>query len=194
MRKLRAHAAAPIAVLAALSLTATPVLARGGDDWRSRHHRHGDGIDGGAILAGLLVVGGAAAIASGVTKASQDTQPEADHYPGGPDDGASDDGGYSQAPEEPDNGDAPAEQNDGGVPDSDHAAGTYTHNGFGDAVDRCLDELERDRNRIDTIENVHHAENAYDVEGRLADGRAFACSVDEEGQVRSVDIDGRAMI
>jgi len=60
MKLHRSRAALVAASLAALALTATPASAR---HWR--HHDHG--IDGGDVLAGLLIIGGIAAVASAAT-------------------------------------------------------------------------------------------------------------------------------
>lgn len=37
-----------------------------------RHHHHGDGIDGGDVLAGILILGGIAAIATAASNNSRD--------------------------------------------------------------------------------------------------------------------------
>lgn len=54
-------------------MVATPVLVHDRYSWH-RHYRH-DGIDGDDLLAGLLVVGGIAAIASVASKSSRDEAP-----------------------------------------------------------------------------------------------------------------------
>lgn len=89
--------AASAASLAALSMAAAPlaaarpslprhapaasashgsVLEAQSMEWRGRHrHRHNDGIDGGDILAGVLILGGIAAIASAASKNDRDSEP-----------------------------------------------------------------------------------------------------------------------
>lgn len=203
MTKLHSRATVSIAALAALSMTVTPALARDGGDWgRYRHHRHGDG---GAVLAGLLIVGGAAAIASAVSKSSAEAQPEeAYSYPGGPDDSDAEDGAYEGDSQEPDDGEAieaprersddPSEGDNDTAPDTGYSNGAGAQVGFDDAVNRCADEIEQGDNRIGAIDNVRHMGGRYTVEGHMETGRGFACSVDEEGQVRSVDINDHAMI
>ncbi|WP_305095650.1 hypothetical protein [Croceibacterium aestuarii] len=82
---------AAAASAAAVSLLAAPAAAlelpRGApaiyhedsaNGWR-RHHRHRDGIDGGDVLAGVLILGGIAAIASAASK-----QDRAERYPAPP--------------------------------------------------------------------------------------------------------------
>ena len=64
--------AASSALVAAFSLAATPAMAHG----YYHHHRwHRDRVDGGDVLAGALVIGGIAAIASAASK--QDRQEQA---------------------------------------------------------------------------------------------------------------------
>lgn len=189
MKMLRSRAAASIAALAALSMTASPALARGYGGWdRHHHHRHGDGIDGGDLLAGLLIVGGIAAIASAASKSARDRQGnERDRYPGGPD--------YGE-PEGRDYGDSSGQRDDEEAPDygSSYPGVAPTNGSFDEAVDRCSEELERSDRRIGSVDSVGRMGEHYNVEGRLEDGRGFACSVDREGRVRSVAVDGSALI
>ncbi|HUD28526.1 MAG TPA: hypothetical protein VMQ93_06615 [Novosphingobium sp.] len=175
-----------LAALAALSLTATPSLARDRyGDW-NRHHRHrgGDGIDAGSLLAGLLVGGAAVAIATSAGKKSSDgrgddrgDEPAPYRYPGGP---VAGDQGYGDAPVADDRPlhDVPGDVGQGS---------------FGAAVDACSAELERGSQRIDSVDGVRRMGERYSVEGRLQDGRPYACSVDDTGHIRSVAVDGHAM-
>lgn len=65
--------AAATALVAAFSLAATPVSARGGHHW---HRWHRDRVDSGDVLAGVLILGGIAAIASAANKQDrQDREP-----------------------------------------------------------------------------------------------------------------------
>ena len=188
MKMLRSRAAASMVALAAFSMSATPIFAHGYGGWGRHHHRHGDGIDGGDVLAGLLIIGGIAAIASAASKSAKDDDAkERYRYPGGPD--------YSR-PEDRDYSETPDRDDDKAAPDygSDHPGGATTTGGFDDAVNNCADELERGERRIGSVDNVGRAGDRYSVEGRLEDGRGFACSVDRDGQVRSVAVDGQAVI
>ncbi|GFM30133.1 MULTISPECIES: hypothetical protein [Novosphingobium] len=184
MKTFRSRIAVSLAAAAALSMTATPVFARGYGDWRGyRHHHHDRGLDGGDVLAGLLIVGGIAAIASAASKSARDKQvEEPSRYPGGPDYDAPEDRGY---------GDVPREER--GNP-RDYPEGARSNESFDDMVASCADEIERGERRIDTVDNVARMGERYSVEGRLEDGREFACSIDREGRVRSVAVDGHALI
>ena len=77
MKILRSRPAAALALAAALSLTASPAMARG---WGHRHHDRG-GVDAGDIFAGLLVIGGIAAIASAASKKNKQPREGDYRYP-----------------------------------------------------------------------------------------------------------------
>ncbi|WP_200844960.1 MULTISPECIES: hypothetical protein [unclassified Novosphingobium] len=187
MQIFRSRTAATLAALAVVSMTATPVFARGYDDWgRHRHHR-GGGVDGGSLLAGLLVGGAAVAIATSANKKANDTrgdEPAPYRYPGGPQAG---DQGYGDEPAGADYGsrDYP------GGPDGASGSGQGS---FDAAVDACSGELEQGGRRVDSVDNVRRMGERYSVEGRLEGGSAYACSVDDTGHIRSVAVDGHAMI
>lgn len=159
------------------------------DHWRGGWgHHHDDGIDGGDVLAGLLIIGGIAAIASAASHSKKQARAEADPrpYPGGPDYDApdarasdyrgTDEGRYADAPRDETYGSAPV------------------NGSFDAAIDACAGEVERGERRIDSIGNVNRMGDRFAVEGRLTDGRGFACSVDDSGHIRSVAVDGHALI
>lgn len=163
---------ASVAAIAAFSMLATPVMARGwgGGGWGGhRHHHRGDGVDGGDLLAGLLVIGGIAAIASAASKADKErrdgdyTRPEGD-----------------QRPPAPRYGEAPARGYQPGTGSIDAA------------VDSCVQEVERADRRISSVDSVQRDGAGWRVEGQVGNGRDFACAVDENGRIRSVTVDGRA--
>lgn len=194
MKIFRSRAAVSLAALAALTMTATPALARDHwrDNWRYRHHR-GDGIDGGDLLAGALIIGGIAAIASAANKSKQQSDSAPYRYPGGPEAGASDDGGYA-APQD-DAGDVGAQDyREDPAPAEDATDNTRARSRFDEAVDACAAEVEQDGRAVDSVDSVRRIGERLSVEGRLGDGHDFACSVDDTGHVRSVSVDGRAMI
>lgn len=205
MTMFRSRTAVALAALAVFSVTATPVMAHGrGDwgrgDWRGHRHYRGGGIDGGDLLAGLLVVGGVAAIASAVSKdkaSTRDDEPEPYRYPGGPAGAegaghdADDDAGYGTPPAD---GPGVAQYPGGPVAGRDYADEPAGGGSLGSAVDACSAELERGDKRVDSVDSVRRMGERYSVEGRLQDGRPFACSVDDTGHIRSVAVDGHGMI
>jgi hypothetical protein len=170
MKIFRTRSAAAAAIAAALSLTATPALARGG--WGDRHHHRGNGVDAGDVFAGLLVIGGIAAIASAASKNKQSR--DADYrYPD------------SDVPADP----APAPSVDYGASRDDRTAGDYGYRAgnLDGVVDRCVGEVEQGQARVDSVDSVNRDGEGWRVEGR-ADGRDFTCSVDRDGNVRDIDI------
>ena len=198
--------ATSLAAMAAFSMAASPALAHG--RWDHRHHRGGG--DGGDVLAGLLVVGGIAAIAVAASNADKrdETRGHAEPdrpapYPGGPEYGRpapdwhdGDAGPY--ADRAPDTGDDEAggydrggEPDEEGAPPPDEAADVGPRGGsFDQAVDACRDDMERGERRVVSIDSVRRMGGRYSVEGSLEDGRGFACSVDDGGQVRSSSVGG----
>ena len=175
MGRFTSFAARTLASAAAVSMMATPALARGwgggwGGDWG--HRRHHDGVDAGDVIAGVLILGTIAAIASAASKPKQPQQqryPQQD-YPqqSYPQQGGSYGNGADPRPE----------WHEGG--------------GINDAVNRCIDEVSRGNTRIDAVDSVNRDGEGWRVQGRAANGGAFACSVDGQGRIRSITIDGRA--
>ena len=162
--------AGALAAAAALSLTATPAMARG---W---HHHH-DGLDAGDVFGGLLIVGGVAAIASAVSKSNKDRQArEDDRYRDYPD---YRDDGYRDAPP-PHAYDDRDDRND---PGRYGPAPALSADG---AIDACVDAVEQGRRSIDGVDSVNREGDGWRVSGRDRDGRDFACSVDRDGRIRGV--------
>ncbi|WP_240339122.1 hypothetical protein [Novosphingobium sp. BW1] len=196
MNILRSRTSASLAALAATVMTVSPAMAHGWGRYPGppRHHHHHRGGGGGGLLAGLLIGGGFVAIASAASKSNQpervarprDAYEDDDYgrdyergddrpaYPGGPVVG---DPGYA----------APYED--------DRLREEVGASGFGMAVDTCTDEVEGgSRYSVRSVDKVDRMNGRVAVEGRLKDGRGFACSIDGDGRVRSVAVDGRAMI
>lgn len=170
-------AAKALAAVAALTMTASPVMAR---DWYGGRHWHKrDRIDTGDVLAGVLVIGGIAAIASAASSASK-AKREADYrYPDARDNrdyrGADDNRGYGEPR------------------DDRYAPSGRSAEALNGAVDACVGEVERGSRQVDTVDNVSRTMDGYRVEGRIGNGRSFTCTVDGGGQIRSVSVDGQAI-
>lgn len=165
----RSRLVAALASAAALSLVASPVAARGWDGWGSRyHHRHRDGVDDGDVLAGILILGGIAAIASAAGKADKERRDRDDPYTR--------------------NG----ERREPRYGEPREGYGDFGSGRIGDAVDSCTYEVERSGKRVDSVDAVVREGDGWRVRGRVEDGRSFAFSVSESGRIGSVTIDGRA--
>ena len=168
------------AVAAALSLIATPAFAvelpHSGGEIAQAHedsasmsrrghwgrHRHGGGIDGGDVLAGVLILGGIAAVASAVGNNNDR------------------DGDYRDYPPPP----PPQQRYDY----RDGQAGSSA--GLDRATDICTDAIERTIDRIGSVDSVRRGPSGWDVDGSLQDGSPFTCSIGNDGQIRDIQTDG----
>lgn len=171
--------AAAAAFAASLSMAATPVLAAGvqpvqpqasvpavaawdsnganvHDYWHGRHHR--DGIDAGDVLAGVLILGGIAAIASAASKPKQDRY---ERYPAPP----------------------PPPQD---LRYRDSRSGDAGGNGLNGAVDQCLAEIQRDV-RVDSVEGATRDGDGWRVTGTLYNGDPFTCRIGNDGRIDTID-------
>jgi hypothetical protein len=187
MMKLHKSPAALAAVsLAAVALTATPASAR--------HWRHHDrGIDGGDVLAGVLILGGIAAIASAASKSSRDR--EAGDYRNpetrNPETRSPSDSDYRDWRAERDGDAGYAGQRESAPYDGSDWRSAGAMDG---AVNACAGEIERGDRRIDSVEGVNRAADGWRVDGRLQDGRLFSCTAGPDGRIRTATVDGRGVI
>jgi len=164
------------ALMASLAMAATPAHALElprpmgsapiavdmgtGDAAHYRRYRHrNNGVDTGDIIAGILVLGGIAAIASAA--------------------GRDDDRPYRER---------------ANVPDRERgreADRSFESRGISRAVDMCMEEIERGRDRVASVdEAVRNAQGWY-VSGALESGHAFTCRIGNDGRIDQVDVAGR---
>jgi len=177
MKAFRTRPAVATAIAATLAMVATPAMARGYGGYGGwGHHRHHDRIDGGDVLAGILIIGGIAAIASAASNSAKQKREQDYRYP---DDGPRDDSGrYGDYRERDER--------------SGSSTGYRSSDGLNAAVDRCVGEVERGERRVDTVDSVDRDGSGWRVAGRTNGGRDFACTVDGDGRIRSVTVDGSA--
>lgn len=130
-----------------LAATAAMVAAASPADARP-HHRGHDGIDAGDVIAGALVIGGIAAIASAASN---------DRY----DRGYGYDDRYRSRSRGYDNG-------------YDNGGYGYSNNGYNSrmAVDQCVRAASRDasrygRARVTDVTSINRTRGGYEVRGRL---------------------------
>lgn len=131
--------------------------------WRG-YRRHRDRIDGGDVLAGILVIGGIAAIASAAGD-NKNRRGERREYP-------RNDRPYDYREDY---------RNDGR--DRDYG-GADPGNGRG-AMDRAVDACAAEAGRtgqVDEIFGVERIDGEWRVKGDYRNGRAFTCSVDGNGK------------
>jgi hypothetical protein len=165
--------ATPIDV-AALGWTADSDTAKGWGDYRRDrgyrgHRRHRDGISGGDLLAGILVIGGIAAIASAASKNSRDRRYEDRDY----------------RSENQDYDDRRADTRD----DSRYDRGSGDMEA---AINACSDAAERQAGRdarVSAIESVVRDGDGWRVEGELSNSEqgSFLCGA-TEGRVDFVQL------
>jgi hypothetical protein len=61
--------------------------------------------------------------------------------------------------------------------------------GLDNAVNMCLDRIERDV-RVDTVDNVERTASGWQVSGALFNGTGFRCRIGNSGQIDAVDYNG----
>lgn len=181
LKLLSSAPAMALASAAALALTATPASAR--------HWNRDRGIDGGDVLAGVLIFGTIAAVASAASKSNREREARDYRYPNrNPD---------SRYPENGDYRDYRDSDGRYGTPRSDdrYAGGSsWRDSGNMDsAVNACTGEIENGNRQIDTVEGVNRESDGWRVDGKLRDGRMFSCTAGSDGRIRSATVDGRAL-
>jgi hypothetical protein len=165
------RSAAALALAASFSMAATPALARGwGDGWGG-HYRHRDRVDGGDILAGILIIGGIAAIASAASKANKQRQDQRDY----------------REPLPRDREEAPRYGGDDDRPDWREGSGIDA------AVNRCIDQVNRGQTRVGEIDSVNRDGDTWRVTGTTTGNGNFSCTIDRDGRIRNVNVDGQAI-
>ena len=172
---------AVFASAAAFAMVATPAFADRG--WGGGRGYHRDNDDTGAwVIGGIIGIGMIAAIASAASKGKRDREAREGDYQDGGHQGQN----YRR--------DAYRSDSSRYGNQSDDYRGAYlgADRGIDGAVDRCVGEVERGSTRVDTVDSVNRDANGWRVAGRIGGGQSFDCSVDGEGRIRSVTVDGRA--
>ncbi|WP_427969041.1 hypothetical protein [Altererythrobacter sp.] len=126
--------------------------------YRYRRHRH---VDAGDVLAGVLIIGGIAAIAGAASKA--DRRDRDYRYR---------DRTYRDRPYD-------YRERRG---DSRYNSGQ----GIDRAVDRCVSQIERDV-RVDTVDSVDRTGEGWRVTGTIYNGDRFTCRIGQDGRVEDID-------
>lgn len=194
MARLVSRFASAAALLSALSMMAAPASAAaiphsiaalpGQDAWHGwdigqetannhrddrRYRRHGGGIGTGDLIAGVLVIGGIAAIASAANSNRRDRDNRDDRRPE-----------YRS----PDSRDRTYDYRGDREGDERYTVG----GGIDQAVEICVREVERD-DEVDRVENVSRTAEGWRVEGDLRNGHGFTCEIDRNGRVQDVDVE-----
>lgn len=170
--------AAGLVALSCLSLVSTPILAAGLPRVAAghsaapaeqvaqhgrRYYRDRDRVDGGDILAGVLILGGIAAIASAASKADQrdrDYREEPRPYPEDP--------RYRER--------------------EDRGSGTpYGSSGMDRAVDMCVAEVER-RATVGGVDSASRTGSGWFVSGETGAGAPWSCRIGNDGRISDVEV------
>ena len=128
---------------------------------RYRHRRHRNrGIDTGDVIAGVVVLGALAAIIG--SSRSRDRDRDRDRY-----EERREQARYDQRDDR-----------------------NYDSRGIENAVDMCIDQVERSDDRVDSVHEARRATDGWRVAGTLADGSGWDCWIDNDGRIRSIDFSG----
>lgn len=137
------------------------------DGWR--RYRHRDRIDTGDVLAGVLIIGGIAAIASAASNSSRNRDYRDDRYRN---DRYRNDYRYRS-------GDDSYRYRRG---DSRYTAGS----GIDNAVNMCVGAIERDV-RVGSVDSVDRDASGWLVSGTIYNGEGFSCRIDGNGRVDGIN-------
>ncbi|RPF72649.1 hypothetical protein EG799_03015 [Aurantiacibacter spongiae] len=134
----------------------------GGYGRYDRYRRHRGGVDAGDVVAGVLVLGTIAAIASAAGNRDRDRYEyrDRDRYP------PRDDGNYYRR--------------GGWQGESD-----YGSDGMDRAVDMCVAEVES--RLVGSVDEARRTADGWHVAGQMRDGEGWRCWIDNDGRVQSVD-------
>lgn len=181
MALIRNRLAVASALAATITMTASPALAAdlplprhahaaapADEIAQNRHWRHrDDGIDGGDILAGVLILGGIAAIASAVSNADRADRQSRSY------------------PEDYRNGPRPyPEDSRYRAPAADRG---YQAGGMDRAVDMCVNEVERQA-RVAAVDGANRTGEGWFVSGETANGAPWSCRIGNDGRIGDVDV------
>ena len=125
-----------------------------------RPYRHRDRISAGEVLAGVAVIGVIAAIASSASDTRSRERVREPYRQPYP-------GPYREPPRD---------------------ARGWNGSGLDSAVDMCVSEIERGRDRVIDVDEASRNASGWRVSGRLDGGEMFACRIDNDGRIRAIDI------
>lgn len=128
-----------------------------------RRYRHRDRVDAGDVIAGVLILGGIAAVASAASRSSRDRDYRNTRYPS----------------------DYRYRTGDSRV---DYRGNTRSNAGSGidNAVNMCVGAIERDV-RVASVDGVDRSASGWLVTGSLYNGEAFSCRIDGSGRIDGID-------
>ena len=133
----------------------------------------------GDVLTGILIVGGIAAIAGAASSRDRNR------------DRRRDDRGDDRRDRE-DDYQRDADYRTDRAPGGQYAsAPSWNEGGLAGAVDRCTNEISGAVGGGE-VDAVSRAGDGWRVQGRTGEGRAFSCTVDVNGKIRNISVDGES--
>lgn len=135
-------------------------------EYHRRYRRHHDRIDGGDVLAGVLILGGIAAIASAASNNREREREERRRYEERRyEDQRYDDRRY------------------------DDRRDNTRSSGLDSAVSQCIAEIEQDSG-VDSVDGASRTASGWTVSGTLDSGTRFDCQIGNNGRISSIDYSG----
>lgn len=68
------------------------------------------------------------------------------------------------------------------------SARSWNNGGIDNAVDQCVNQVERGDDRVDSVDNAARDASGWRVQGSLRNGDYFTCRLDNDGRIRSIDL------
>ena len=135
------------------------------DSWR--RYRHRDRVDAGDVLAGVLIIGGIAAIAGAASNSARNRDYRDDRY--------RNDYRYRS-------------RDDTSRYPSQYQRNSRSNAGSGidSAVNMCVGAIERDV-RVASVDGVDRNASGWLVTGSIYNGDGFSCRIDGSGRVEGID-------
>lgn len=135
--------------------------------WRGYRRYRRNRIDGGDVLAGVLILGGIAAIASAASNNNRRDRYEDRRYR------------YEER----------RDRDRYRYDDRRRSNPRSSGSGIDSAVSQCLGTIERDV-RVDTVDNATRGPSGWTVSGTLFNGSGFTCQIDNNGRISDIDYGG----
>jgi hypothetical protein len=64
----------------------------------------------------------------------------------------------------------------------------WNNGGIDNAVDQCVNQVERGDDRVESVDNAARDADGWRVQGSLRNGDYFSCRLDNEGRIRAIDL------
>ena len=65
--------------------------------------------------------------------------------------------------------------------------------GIDSAINRCIDEVNRGKTRVGEVDSVNRDDGGWRVTGTTTGNGNFSCTIDRDGRIRNLNVDGQAI-